>query len=350
LLVGSNRTEGSGNAQVGFFQMNQGTLSVTGQINVGGGGSGTNPHPRGLFSQHEGQVTANNLNVGTSPGSLAQFSMSGGSFTAQNAVTVGNGNGNNNVSFTLSGGSFTSNGNFTLVSNANNSVTVSGGTLSIQNGDLIRSGSGASTITISGGVVDIGGGSLNTVGTSINFTGGLIRNVASIIPSNFTVNGPTAVFAPNVDGLTPYDFGGPTVSSTPFANTGLVLQNGGSLVFTLFGDGQNDSLFNNGSGNKSSLVDGSVVLHFADNYTPEVGHSFDLLGSAITRYDLVGDNIASTSYDQLWEIGWDTSAWLTDGVLTIETVAAIPEPSTYALLAGLLVLGVVVVRRRLMVT
>jgi autotransporter-associated beta strand protein len=90
--------------------------------------------------------------------------------------------------------------------------------------------------------------------------------------------------------------------------------------------------------------EGSIRLTLINGFMPSLGDSFNLLdwGTAGSISFLSFDTSALTG-----GLYWDTSLLATNGVVSITNIApAIPEPSTYAVLAGLAALGLAAWRRR----
>lgn len=90
--------------------------------------------------------------------------------------------------------------------------------------------------------------------------------------------------------------------------------------------------------------EGSIRLTLINGFMPVLGDSFNLLdwgtGGSITFLDFDRPALTSGLY-------WDTTAFASTGVISITDVApAIPEPSTYAMLAGVAALGAAAWRRR----
>lgn len=156
--------------------------------------------------------------------------------------------------------------------------------------------------------------------------------------------------AVNVSGGT-LDMAGQSVfGNITFANNAsLTLSGSGTMVFDIDGNNSSDQL--SGS-NAVDLTGGIIGFRFDSSYTPQVGDSFDFLNVNIT-VDETGSNIATTDVDGKYNITWDTSGWAvgsgtgnSKGELVIDSITVVPEPSTYALLAGSLGLVTVALRRR----
>jgi hypothetical protein len=122
----------------------------------------------------------------------------------------------------------------------------------------------------------------------------------------------------------------------------------GTVVFPVFGN-NSASQIDNSPAYQQGILDlsgGTIAVQLEGGYEPEAGHVFDLLagttfdGSGNTTLSLL--NISPTSYDGIWQIEWDTSQWLSDGILTVVS-AKIPEPASFTLLA---LAGLALLRRR----
>lgn len=90
-------------------------------------------------------------------------------------------------------------------------------------------------------------------------------------------------------------------------------------------------------GSGSASVSG-VIISVAGSYVGNLGDSFDLTSSNFS-----GATIGSLP-TLTGGLMWDTSAFLSSGLLTVTT--AVPEPATWATLAGLAAMGTVACRRR----
>lgn len=121
----------------------------------------------------------------------------------------------------------------------------------------------------------------------------------------------------------------------------MTFQNGGSVAFELFGNGDNDKIAFNAAGSGvidfSALAAGSLGVTFGSGYTADLGHSFDLLDWAALTGAGVGGlsasllDLSAAVLDP--SLTWDTSLFASAGVIT---VVLVPEPSRLIfLLAGL---------------
>ena len=89
------------------------------------------------------------------------------------------------------------------------------------------------------------------------------------------------------------------------------------------------------------LVDGDLVVTLLNAFTPASGATFNLFDAATFT-----GSFATVSLPTLTAgLTWDTSGLYSAGILSV-TGTAIPEPSTYAALAGLAALGLAAWRRR----
>jgi hypothetical protein len=81
---------------------------------------------------------------------------------------------------------------------------------------------------------------------------------------------------------------------------------------------------------------GTLNVSFVSGYTPSGGESFDLFD-----WSAKSGTFSSVNLPSLPGLSWDTSALYTTGV-----ISAIPEPSTWAALAGAGALGLAAWRRK----
>jgi len=212
----------------------------------------------------------------------------------------------------------------TRLENANTysgGTTVSAGTLLVTNSSGSATGSGA--VTTASSTILGGTGMISPTGTN-----------------NVTLGGSVA---PGVSGSAG------TLTFTP-VDGNVTFQSGSSAAFELFGNGSNDKIVLNASGSGvidfSALTAGSLGVTFAAGYTPVLGDSFDLLdwtavsGSGISGLSASLLNASTAGFDPSWM--WDTSAFVSDGVITIVLV---PEP-TRTFLAAIGVMALALRRRR----
>ncbi len=260
-------------------------------------------------------------NTGTVTGTL---NVSGGTFTAGTLRLANNTNGTmattGNLNISGAGTAVSVTGDLTLGTRAGTGVVtatvgVSGGTLSV--GGNLAEGSGTaaninSTVNLSGGTIDMTKG--NVAVDTFTFTGGTLKNVAAFTGNLNAQNAATLGFD-NVDGT----FTATTLTGSltlgASANLSLSLANGFTPVsgFTLIdNDGTADSIAGTfatvnggafGSGDSFSLTNNTGTYNFTLNYAGGDGN------------DLVA------------------------------TLSMIPEPSTYAVIFGVLALGASVVIR-----
>jgi hypothetical protein len=175
-----------------------------------------------------------------------------------------------------------------------------------------------------------------------------VGNAASFNTNNITEVGRNAKAILNIDGGT-YT----SVSNATFGeyNGTMNITSGGAFTagagFVVRGSGA------------INVVDGTLNLTQADiadtsvSILMNIGGTLDLQGSSTVV--LAGDQTISGNFNTYIDNGWITSNGNTgaenfsqvfDGTNTIVSAAPIPEPSTYALLGGLVALGSVMMRRR----
>lgn len=86
---------------------------------------------------------------------------------------------------------------------------------------------------------------------------------------------------------------------------------------------------------------GSLDVVLIDGFSPSSGATFNLIDASTTSGVFSSINLPTLTAGLVW----DTSALYSMGVLSV-TGSAVPEPSTYAILAGLMALGLAVWRKR----
>lgn len=223
------------------------------------------------------------------------------------------------------GGSLTESGNFLTGRFAAGSNTV----INVAGGELL------------GGSDIYGPDAGNSGSVTYNISAGLVANYTRFRYANTTVNLSGGML----------DMGGASAvpASLSFVNGAALNMSGtGTFVFDIFDNGSNDTLL---GGAEVDMTGGVIGFRFADSYTPQVGDSYDFLGVNML-VDGTGSNISSTDIDGKYNITWDTSQWgagntgsdPSKGVLTINAISVIPEPSSFALVT--LTAGLLTLRRR----
>jgi autotransporter-associated beta strand protein len=255
-----------------------------------------------------------------------------GSFAGSASGSIGNGEIINNAALRI---------------NRSNAFTLSN--LISGSGAVAQTGAGTTTLsnanTYSGGT-SVSGGSLFVTNTTGSATGtGALTTASSTILGGTGMISPTGANGISIAGSVAPGVSGSagTLTFTP-ADGNVIFQSGSSVVFELFGNGSNDKLVLNASGSGvidfSALTAGSLGVTFAAGYTPALGHSFDLLdwaavsGSGISGLSASLLNASTAGFDPSWI--WDTSAFASDGMITIVLV---PEPTrTFLAALGLMAL------------
>lgn len=250
------------------------------------------------------------------------LNVSGGIFTA-GTMTLANGAGTVNATGTRTtlgnlnvSGTATVNvaGNLVMGNRTEDTVTpkvdVSGGTLTV--GGNLAEGTGtassiASTVNLSGGTLDMTHGTV-TVDT-FGFTGGTLKNVATFTGSLSVQN--TATLGFDLDGTSP-----------TLTLTGLTLGGSSNLSLSLLNDITPSAGY--------TLVSGTI----SGTFLTVNGAAFDV-GNTFTLSNNLGTYIGTLTYNA------------SDITLAL---SAIPEPSTYAALAGVIALGMVAWRRKRVVS
>jgi autotransporter-associated beta strand protein len=212
------------------------------------------------------------------------------------------------------------------------------GTLRNQNGstellNLTITGSGtqalagtlsfSGTATVSGGSLSLGSSLTNVSSVTVN--GGTLTNSANVTLGTGTVSMSSGAI--NIRGTG-------TVGNFTVAASQNFTTTGGTLNFDLLGGSTVDQILGSGTG-KFSLTDTTLAL----------SGSF---ASVVGTYQLFSGFGGANSVSNLTITGLGsglTGSLDTTGLLTIST-AAVPEPSTFAALAGAAMLGFAAVRRR----
>jgi autotransporter-associated beta strand protein/probable HAF family extracellular repeat protein len=139
-----------------------------------------------------------------------------------------------------------------------------------------------------------------------------------------------------------YQLGDPGATALVSLGGDLSLESGAWIVFSLGGlarGTQYDALDLAGQLGEGAFGTGGIRTTFINGFTPTLGDSFNLLDWGSTTLTTLNTDLPVLAGG----LAWDTSLLLTSGVIS---VSAIPEPSTYAALAGLAALGLAAWRRR----
>lgn len=303
-LAGANTYSGGTTLAAGTLLVGHDTALGSGTVTLGGGNLGTSGGARTLANNLvlQSDATFTGPDALTLTGNLAlarsrELTIAAGTHVTLSGVVSGAGRGLNKF------------GAGTLELTGANTYTggtlIAEGTVRINNLTGSAFGTGAVTIDADGTLTGAGvfSGALQNNGT---YAPGNSPALASL--SSFS-QGPTGTLEMEIAGLTRgtgYD---------ALDVTGL-LAFGGTLTVVTYG--------------------AFTPASFA------AGQSFDLFnwGSADGTFSTL--NLPDLSS---YGLTWDTSALYTSGVLSV-TASAVPEPSTYAVLAGLAAFGLVALRRR----
>jgi autotransporter-associated beta strand protein len=258
----------------------------------------------------------------------------GNAVTLSAASTVG---GSSPLTFT---GAWTLAGNHNLTVN-NSATTTIAGAIGESGGPrvLIKDGSGTLELT---GANTYTGGTLIAGGTVRinNATGSAFGTGGVTIASGATLTG-AGSFAGALQNNGTYSPGNsPDLQTLSGFNQGST----GTLLMEIAG-------FDRGTGYDALDVAGTLAFGGALQVSFIDGFTGASLSSGAT-FNFFDWNSATGTFNSLslpdlsaYGLAWDTSALYTSGELSV-TTSAVPEPSTYALLAGAAALGLVVLRRR----
>lgn len=277
-----------------------------------------------------GTVTLDsNSALGTGAVNLAGSSLqTSGTRTLANALSL--------TGDTTLTGNFTFTGGLALTSirelTVNNTTTFAG----VISGSktLFKSGAGQMVLT---GANTYTGGTFISEGTVRinNTTGSAFGTGAVTVASGATLTG-AGYFSGAFQNNGSYSPGNSpafaTVSSFTQGSTGILNLELGGLI----AGSQYDVLNVTGALN----FGGTLNVTLINGFTPSAGNSFDVL-----NYATASGTFATLSLPSLANgLSWNTSTLYSDGVISV--VSAIPEPSTYAALAGACALGLAAYRKR----
>jgi T5SS/PEP-CTERM-associated repeat protein/autotransporter-associated beta strand protein len=321
-----------------------GSLTVSGELQVGSGGTGTFTHSAGTVSSGSWFV------IGIGNGASGTYNQSGGTVnaaTVNGQATVGGGGPNTGTgALNVSGGTFNARQHLYVGEGANGTLTVSGtGVVNTGVSDgtgrlILSQGNGNGVVNLNGGTINTGGVTQTaSIGTGdFNFDGGTLQ-----------ANQDNATF---MEGLTSATIlaGGAVIDTNTFditINQALegvgILTKDGTGTLTL-GTGQAFT------GDISVLLG---TLSLGEEFISDLA-SVTIAGSAIldlsaiftdTVGQLILDGVEQTAEGTYGAIGsganFESAFFTGDGMLQV-----VPEPGTYALLAGLAALGAIALRRR----
>jgi autotransporter-associated beta strand protein len=320
------------------------TLTVSGVISESGGSrnllvsgatlTGTNTFTGDLITEEDGVTISQVTDAGVA-GQMGQG----------NRIVLGvQGEGTSQGDFHYTGSTASTNREFYLEGGGSIDVVNAGTTLTLSgliSGSQDLGKSGAGTLTLTGantytGGTQVTGGTLrltNTTGSALG-TGSVTIDPGATLTGSGTFTGDLSI-----GGLySPGD--SPALITLPGS---IMLGSSGFIEFEIGGlvrGTQYDAIDIGGMFSS----EGSIRLTLINGFMPGLGDSFNLLdwGTAGSISFLSFDTSALTG-----GLYWDTSLIATTGVVSVTDIApAIPEPSTYAVLAGLAALGLAAWRRR----
>jgi len=276
-----------------------------------------------------GVGTGGTLNIG---GYDLTQATTGGTVTTASVVFNGgtadiNFNQTNATSFSAAiggPGTVTQRGSGTTTLSGSNSFT---GATIIENGTLVAGSNtafGGSTVSVHGGKLDAGG---YTLGNTITLDGGTLAGTGTL--TGAVTLGTGATLAP-----------GNSPGTLTFTN-GLTLNDGAVLDFQL--GTTSDLILVTGGTLTGSASAGGITLNLADagGFTAASYTLFDFSGATTSSFTASDFTLGSTLAGYTYQL-----AIVGSTLQLISTASAVPEPSTFAVLAGLSALGLVAYRRR----
>ena len=318
----SGSVTGTGNLSVGNTTVGAGAnLTFSGLVNNAGTitnsatGAGAVLFTGGIGSS----VTQINHNSATASTTIAALAVNSGGTTLQN-------NAGTKV-LTVTGG-VTGTGNLILQNNSATSggIVLSGTTIN-PTGTITNSGTGTGSTTISA-----------VIGTNVL---GVVQNSATsslTLSGNNTYTGATTISAGTLA----------IGASERIANTSNLILGGGTFALGGFTETLGtlqltaNSGLDLGSGGKAIFADSSLVS-WTGGTTLSVTGTF-VSGSSI-RFGSTSGGLSGSQWGQISIAGFTLTGLDASGFL-VGTASAVPEPATYAALAGLGILGFAAYRRR----
>ncbi|MCX6936274.1 MAG: autotransporter-associated beta strand repeat-containing protein [Verrucomicrobia bacterium] len=325
-------------------------LATNGSVDLGNG-QGTANFDLAGFNQSLVGVSSfvgaasTNLNIGnSSTTSDSTLTLTGSTSLAYEGVIRDTlGSGTRKVALVIAGANQTLSGTSTFTGG----TTISSGTLTLGNATNTLANTGA--VTVSGGTLALGTNS-DTVG-AVTVSGGAISSSTGVLTgSSYALQSGTVSAILGGSGVATKTTGGTVTLSGVNTYFGGTIVSAGTLATSTTGNfGTGNVTVQNGAlltlGNSSSIANGATLFFNSGSTAASINFNFVGSESLFTIQDSVSSTFVTAGTYTATELNarFLTSVFTGGGTVT---VSAIPEPSTYAALAGMFGLALAAVRRR----
>ena len=325
--TGDITSEGTTGTVAGFRAVNgvsfQGTLNNVGTISGTQNGVYFGNAVAAGGADHTGGVVNNS---GTISSDSRAFNIDGNGLTVNNTgdilATGRQRNGTLYVDGTANNFEIRNSGSIDARGGAGSGVSIQVG--ATQTGSLTNSG----VIAGSGELSDDAGVRFFTNEASATITGDIINQAGGVISGGEASQ--AILFGENVTFDGSLFNAGQIIGGVDLGSGSLTLSDTSILSLEISSLTDFDTVFA-----EEILFDGTLELLFVDDFVAQEGDTFDLFDFGSDFTSLLDTGFASGSFDTILANGFvfDTSSLLSSGSISVASVAAIPEPSSIAVLA-----------------